>query len=82
MGTEWRCLKKVNIELPYDPAGFLLKLDLAGQGQSLSLGPSGEEGWEELTQVWSRRESLWLYNSEMPLWKFYGELDVVGHLLK
>ena len=24
MGTEWRCLKKVNIELPYDPATPLL----------------------------------------------------------
>ena len=26
MRTEWRCLKKVNIELPYDPAGPLLDL--------------------------------------------------------
>ena len=26
MRTEWRCLKKVNIELPYDPAGPFLDL--------------------------------------------------------
>ena len=28
MRTEWRCLKKVNIELPYDPAGPLLDYNL------------------------------------------------------